>query len=270
MSALIAYRNLSDAATLTGPAETGFPLSNLKTRQLSTRWRVLTPDDSDHDIVIDLGAEKAVRVFAFLGCVNMARSMTMRTSADGVSWSAGISPTVVDDDGCPDLPDNIFFLTPGTTYVFRYFKLSVKRSSGAAFMEAGRLWVSMALDIPYGANSDWSISTRERGSVDESAGLQIYPSAKPRGRELRMSFGALDVEYAYGVSDEVSPVSDVPSFQDLHTYAGAIGEVIAFPRTNHVWPRRLGIYGRLSEDSLSIRHMAGPNYATEVRVIEER
>ncbi len=152
----------------------------------------------------------------------------------------------------------------------RYVKIETP-AFGGDYIEAGRLWIGDALVVPYGADANWTIGTHERGSVDESAGLEVYPSAKPRGRELRLSFTALDESWAFGVpEDGGTTVTDVPSFQDLHTHVGAIGEVIAMPRTDWIWPRRIGIYGRLSDDSLSIRHVAGPVYSTSMRVIEER
>lgn len=271
MSALIAYRNLADAATLSGPATSGFPLDNLKTRQLSTRWRVATPDSSVHTVAVDLGSIKTVNVVALLSCGGVASSgaASLRLSENGSTWTE-LNIENYTDYGAQELPHNIIRVIDDGIEA-RYIEVKVKRASVSnTYIEAGRLWIGSALIIPYGANSDWEISTRERGDLDESAGLQVYPSAKPRGRELRMRFFPLDVSLAFGTSDGGVTGSLVPSFQDLHTYAGGIGEVLAIPRTSNIWPRRIGIYGHLSEDSLSIRHEAGPNYSTSVRVIEER
>lgn len=276
MSALIAYRNLADAATLTASAVAGFPVTNLQTRQLSTRWRLATPDSSVHTVAVDLGSIKTVRVVALLSQINFgdAGATALRLSEDGVTWTE-TSLMAEPDLGVPGLAPNLIRVIEAGVSA-RYIEIKLKRENASpAYIEAGRLWIGDALIIPYGADSDWSISTRERGTVDESAGLEVYPSAKRKGRELRMSFSVLDVAYAYGTpagadgGTWVIP-SDVPSFQDLHTHVGAIGEVIALPRTSYIWPRRVGIYGRLSEDSLSIQHIVGPNYSTSLRVIEER
>jgi hypothetical protein len=271
MSALIAYRNLADSATVTGPENAGFPLTNLATRQLSTGWRSTSSGIPPVVISVDLGFTYTISVVALLSCQNIQDTLsTVKVSEDGVIWSTLYSFGGASDAGVPDLPRNIFKILDSPTLV-QYLELSIVSASGdpLGFVGAGRLWVGDALVVPYGANSDWSIDTRERGTVDESAGLEIYPSAKPRGRELRMSFSPLKIALAYG-TDDGSTALNVPSFQDLHTYAGAIGEVIAFPRSSGIWPRRVGVYGRVSEDSLSIRHLAGPNYSTDLRVIEER
>jgi hypothetical protein len=264
MSALIAYRNLADSAIVTGPENAGFPLTNLATRQLSTKWR---GPNTGVEIVIDLLTDTTVRLVAMLSHnMLIGQTISVYSSPDGTSWTF-VAQSVSTDLGVPDLPQNAFVVIDGGVLT-RYVKVSMA-GAPLAYLEAGRLWIGDALVIPYGANSDWGIKTRERGTVDESDGLEIYPSKKPNGRELRMSFSPTSIALAYGTQDGVTALN-VPSFQDLHTYASAIGEVIAFPRSSGIWPRRVGVYGRLTEDSLDIRHLAGPNYSTDVRVIEER
>jgi hypothetical protein len=273
MSTLIAYRNLADASTITASSIAGNPADNLKIRQLSTNWRAIPPVPSPVVIGVDLGFTYNVSLIALLACVNIDYlSSTVRVSEDGVIWSAPYSLTGGNDEGVPDLPRNTFKIFDSATLV-QFVELSVVSESGdpSGVVGAGRLWVGDAFSHPDGADTSWSLKTIERGSVDESEGLEVYPSTKPRGRELRMSFTGLDSFYAYGVdADGLGPASNVPSLQDLHTHVGAIGEVIAMPRSVGVWPRRAGIYGRLSEDSLDIRHEDGPNFASDVRVIEER
>src|SRR5690606_34293407 len=128
------------------------------------------------------------------------------------------------DLGVPGLPYNMLLVLEAGVEA-RFVELQLSRSNPEhTTAGAGRLWVGDALVVPYGADSDWEIRTRERGSVDESAGLEVYASSKPRGRELRMSFSGLDESLAFGTpEDGGATVSDVPSFQDLHTHVGAIG-----------------------------------------------
>lgn len=272
MSAIITYRNLADAGTLTLASAAGFPKENLQVRQLSTKWRSATSGVSAITLDVDLGFTKYLSVIGMLKCSNIGPLVsTVKISEDGVIWSADYNFLGTSDQAVPDLPRHLFKLFD-TAQLARYIQFSLVSASGdpGGFLEAGRLWIGDAIIVPYGPTSDWSIYTRERGTVDESAGLEAYPSAKPRGRELRMQFSPLNVRYAYGTEDGLTSLANTPCFQDLHTYAGAIGEVIAFPRNTGIWPRRAGVYGRLTEDSLTIRHVAGANYSTDVRVIEER
>lgn len=270
MSALIAYRNLADAATITAATETGYPTSNLQVRQLSTVCRVSTPTSTPVTMEVALPQLTDLRVVALLSCVGMSRLISIATSEDSLTWTSDVDYSTAFDQGVPDLPFNAFAVLSPSPIFARYLRIKISQAEPSDnYAAIGRLWVGDALVVPYGANSDWEIGTRERGDLDESAGLQVYPSARPRGRELRMRFSALDVELAFG-PESGGAYLDRPSFQDLHAHAGAINEVIALPRSVSIWPRRLGIYGHLSEDSLSIRHEAGPNYSTSVRVIEER
>lgn len=273
MSAIITYRNLADAGTLTLASAAGFPKENLQVRQLSKEWRSATNGVSAITLDVDLGFVKSVSVIGLLKCSNIDPLVsTVSISEDGVTWSALYNFNGASDEAVPDLPRHLLKLFD-TAQLAQYVQFSLVSASGdtGGYLEAGRLWIGDAIIVPYGTNSDWSIATRERGTVDESAGLEAYPSAKPRGRELRMSFSPVNVQYAYGTADGgLTSLANTPCFQDLHTYAGAIGEVIAFPRSGGIWPRRVGVYGRLTDDSLTIRHVAGPNYSTETRVIEER
>lgn len=270
MSAIITYRNLADDATITATTESGYPVENLQVRQLSTKCRVSTPTFSPVTIEVELTEQKDIKLVGLLSCVGMSRLISVSTSVDNVTWTPDIDYSSAFDQGVPGLPFNAFAVLDASQTFAKYLRIKVAQAEPSdSYAAIGRLWVGDAIVVPFGANSDWSIATRERGTVDESSGLEVYPSAKPRGRELRMSFSPLDVALAFG-PDGGGYYLDRPSFQDLHTHAGAIGEVIALPRSTDLWPRRLGVYGRLTDDSLTIRHLAGPNYATETRVIEER
>ena len=273
MSAIITYRNLADSGTLTLASAAGFPKENLQVRQLSTKWRSATNGVAAITLDVAIGVVKSVALLGPLKGTNIDPLIsTVRISVDGVNWSSPYNFNGASDEAVPDLPRHLLTLFGAAQYA-QFVQFSLVSGSGdpGGYLEAGRLWIGDAIIVPFGSNSEWSMATRESGTVDESAGREAYPSAKPRSRELRMGFSPLNVQYAYGTADGgLTSLANTPCFQDLHTYAGAIGEVIAFPRDTGIWPRRAGIYGRLTEESLSIRHVAGPNYSTDVRVIEER
>lgn len=284
MSALLSYRNLADAApSVTGSAVANFPLSNLLTRQLSSTWRADT--SVNPEILVDLGADAgAARVIALLG-TNRAgpdtggADMYVFGSADGASWSPLAMPSGPDDTGVPDLPRNVITIVEDAFMAGfpRYLRIIPRwiPVDGASYFEAGRLWIGDALVLPDECDGNWELSVVDSGRADESASKQVYINRGKRQRVLRMAVTLMPTEVAFGFSEGATSATGVPSMQDLMHHVGATGEVLALIRNGAnaanaaIWARRAGIYGRLSGDSLTIRHDDGPNYSTNLSIIEE-
>ncbi len=285
MSALIAYRNLADAATFTaGAALSGYPLANMQTRQLAQVAR-LNSGFGGGTFALDLGSLQTVRLVALLG-INPTgippapptywMDVLVEYSANGTDFSTAWSQAPL-DTGAPDLPYNIIVpvgeSSTQRSFQARYLRISPgwNTPAGVTYFEIGRLWIGDTIEIPNGCDGGWSLAGRDPGGLDESAGLQIYADRRARGRVLSMPVSGVSTDIAFGFDDEDSSATYQPSLDDLVNYAGATGEVIAIPRANSpIWTRRTGIYGHLTPDSLRIRHMSGPKYAMDLTVIEER
>lgn len=286
MSALIFYRNTADTAReVSAPALANFPASNLLTRQLSATWRADLAGTPE--IFMDRGADdtRPVRVVALLATNRAAAAATGEDiyvfgSDDNAAWYP-ISVTLgATDAGVPSLPGNAVTLV-GESFVDtfpRYVRIRPRwiPKDGASFVEAGRLLLGDALVFPDECDGNWEFSVRDRGRIDEAAGLQVYPAVSKRQRVLRMAVTSVPTETAYGFSDDATEASAVPSLQDLMLHAGSTGEVLVLIRGSiddaktALWARRLGIYGHLTDDSLTIRHDDGPHYSTTLTFIEER
>jgi len=276
VAALIAYRNWADTATLTGSSLAGYPLTNLQTRQLKRVWRASSALGAQR-ITVDLGVAKFVDVVALLN-INASALTTssayLEYSADGATWS-NANIVIPGDAGVPDLPRSIIARVPplgGLPQFVRWLRLTAQwaRPPGVNYYEAGRLYISPALILPTGPDAGYSVGARDPSQIDESVDIQVYVDPKSRTRRLSMTFRALPTLIAYGIEEAGGDAFDVPSLQDLQMAAGKSADIIVAPRADSpLWLRRTGIYGRL-ESEVDIRQVAGPNYATEITVLEER
>lgn len=279
MSGYISYRNLADSATITAPDQTVVaPLANMQTRQLALTsvvdvGSVLNPVD----IRLDRGVAAPTvppGICALLG-LNIGNyvsvQMIVQTGPDGSSWTTiGSTGSTFSDEGVPGLPDALICAFSGT--VERYVRIHGYWTSPEEddIRSIGRLWFGPAIVLPEGVNPSWELGVEDTGSLDQSAGAQWYESVRTRTRFLRMGRSQIQADVAFGYSEADLSASDVPSFQGLQMEAGSTGEVIVLPKSpTGLWIRRLGIYGHLDRPP-TIRHDAGPNYSTELTVIEER
>lgn len=281
MSAVIAYNNLVDDATLSGAATivTGFPLANVQTRQLSTTARIAT--SGTPEIIVDFGAQKAIKLISLLGCnVNFGTANTTtvqyRPGTSGawttvaVTWPTDpvVSRAGLSKDAAPALHCVIESGIPNARQV--RIQCGWGRLDGAAYYEIGRLWAGDALVLPAGVDGGWASGFDDPGKLDISAGLQAYESQRARPRTMRLSLSGLAALDAFGFSETANTAVERASLQGLQMYAGCTGEIIVLPRTStSLWMRRIGIYGHLAQ-TFDIQHQAGPNYSAELSVVEER
>jgi len=278
MSALVGYRNLADAATVTATASLiGYPITNVQVRQLSATWRANA--SSNPKIVIDLGTQKSIMLVALLGINAGAFSIgdaTIEYSTDGVSWTPDPSVVLPGDGGSPDLPRCLIVRIPpqllGVKRQTRWIRITPawNRLGGAPYFEVGRLWISDAIEFPDSIDSAWTLLASDSGSIDDSRGLQVYEDKGSRGRVLRARFPAMKTEQAYGFAETDASAVNAPSVDDLFMAAGKTGEVLFIPRADSpLWIRRTAIYGHLTPDSLALGHLAGNRYSWDATVEEE-
>lgn len=279
MSSLICYRNLVDlpACVLslsTGAPLAGYPLDNLKQRQLARSTRIAT--SGVPKIVVDLGSQQRLDIVALIGInatVRTSGDITVEWSNNGSSWATATAacPT---DAGSPDLPRSVLVRVRqagvATKLTTRYLRITPAWGTADSYREIGRLYVADSIVIPKACDAGWTMGCRDRGVLDESSGGQYYADRKARSRVLMMPMSGLETDIAYGFADGATAGPAAPSLDDLLNYAGKTGDVIVAPRAESpLWLRRTGIYGHVTEDSLRIGHRAGTYYDCTLTVEEE-
>ena len=286
MSAIICYRNFIDDPDVTlslntGAPLAGFPLDNLRARQLARSTRLELDDGAPFpmppSIVIDLGAQRSVDLIALIG-INSTKigegAVGVEYSANGIEWDFATA-TCPSDFGAPDLPRSVLVRgrpsSGGSRLTTRFLRIQPNWGTADAYREIGRLYIADSIELTQGCEENWTLGSRDYGVLDRSAGLQYYADRRTRGRVLTMPMSLLDTTTAFGFGDGAVSASNVPSLDDLINFAGTTGDVIVAPRAdNPLWLRRTGVYGHLTDDSLRIEHQAGPNFACILTVEEER
>lgn len=288
MSAIVAYDNLVDTATLSSPSAIvpAFPLTMLQTRQLSNACRSTSSSGGFRTLSVVVtrpgGFDPTKRYFVgYLGVQpGSAYISEIAYSNDGgLTWiplafaltgyifSAGRALAIIN----PVLPPLV-----GAWNVLRVTLKST--NAAAAYVGAGRLWISRFIDVPKGCEVGWELTVIERGTLDFSAGQQAYENRKGRFRQLKMTFQGVPTALAYACDDDgTTPYADAmtlsgmaPSFWGLINAVGATGELIALPRSDGpVFVDRACVYGHCDQVP-AIRHQAGPFHTTELTVIEEQ
>lgn len=282
MGAIIAYRNFVDSATLSiglGSAVAGFPVSNLKVRQLSTVGKITPAPFARLDC--DLGAVKdRIQLIAFVGANSdpygtpgpYPRDFRLTHSTDNATWSSGIlSTTRMGLDLARMGLSPLSALVLQTPISARYLRLDLSWWMSSSSYSAGRLWVSDAVYLPEGTSDNWTVGAIDRGALDLSAGGQAVASVATKLRKLSVSLTKLNADLAFGYPlDGGGAAGDTASIQGMQMVAGNTGEVIVIPRTSDsVFVQRLGIYGHVLNE-YPIRKLPGDNYAVDLTVVEER
>jgi hypothetical protein len=274
MSAGFLYKNLFDsAAAVTGTnTVSGYPVTNLNKRQLSAKWRC---DTAGSKLTIDFGAAKSIRCIVLAGInaqgvASRSNDATIEFSSNGSDWTSAAFDLPV-DAGCASLPSTLVVFLEAAV-LRRYLRIGPAWIVPDGYWEIGRVMVGNVLEIPDGCENGWKESIYDPGTVDTSAGNQIYSDPRSTGRMVTIPFpGGVPNSVARGFAPDASAAGDVPSFQDMFLTVGSTREVFGVPTTSSpLWMRRIGIYGRLTEDSLTIEKLDGDNYAVTVTIIEER
>lgn len=285
MSAIVAYRNWFDGVGSILPwtfnysglgypdalqPVTGYPAENLRTRQLSNvaRFERVPGGAVTGPCAVELVAPSAqpVSIIAVIG-IDLPDSVLYKPSGGSyvsLALVTGYSSLL----GIPG--QGFVFVPPGT--LVEKVQLYWNTIPDGDYFEQSRVFIADALLLPTGVDSGWSLTVDDPGRLDVSAGRQWYESKLPRTRLLSVSARPLTTEQAFGISAEGTTIPSffpVPSVQDLQFHAGATGEVVVIPRTDGQWAYRAGVYGHLERPPV-LRHLAGPNYAADFNVIEER
>jgi hypothetical protein len=290
MPGLIAYRNMVPEATLTlsvGTAIAGFPLDNVKSRQLETAFRA-TASASSPQIIMDLAVghrTRAPRVVALLnvsGTTPNGGQFSVDRSDNGIAWTT-VSSYVAADVSPIEIPSHLILVLPKTTPAARYWRIRTTLIPNGItpdwYYQIGRVWLSGAIDLSAfldigkasGFTNGWSSSAVDTGLLDLSAGRQAHETPGVRCRRLVCAVGRMPTEIAYGLNEAgaVQSAFSTANFHDMLMHVGATGSVIAIPREHGQWPRRTAVYGPITRP-LAIDHISGPHYKTACEFVEER
>jgi hypothetical protein len=246
---IIGFPNLISDATLSGGSwEASLPLTNLQDRRLAKKARTTTNTTAAATVVIDLLAEKPIRLFALVknnltsldgtyrlrGSNDSGFATTEYDSGEVEVWAAAYETTDLeweDDnfwDGKPD-QEYIYDLQETSTLnlihvlpsivMARYWKLEITDPSNAdGYIEAGRIFISsqwqVTNNIKYGASLGYETNT----SVDESLDGTEYFDVRTAYRNFKFELESydyneghsklLDISRKVGVDKEVFVVPD--------------------------------------------------------------
>lgn len=288
MAAVIAYDNLADVSTLSSPSTivSGFPLSELQTRQLSSTCRSTTDSGGFRTlsvVVTRVGGFDPTKNYlvGFLGTgPGVSYISEIAYSNDGGStWNAIPYQLSGYMFGANRALAIINPVVPPPVGSWNQVRVTLKANNAAdAYISAGRFWFGGFLNVPNGCDAGWQLEFIDPGKLEFSAGLQAYESPRTRIRQLQMRFTGLPTSLALACTDDGSSglVDSTTfsglgrSFYDLIESVGATGELIAMPRqAGAAFVDRACIYGHLAQTP-AIVHRAGPNFSTELTVVEER
>lgn len=283
MSALIAYKNLADSATLTTPGSATPSLENLKTRQLTDVVSVVPAGGGfgQSQVDADLGAVMRIDIVGLLALnredfqsgplrsIAMLQVKISNTSDHASPVFSGNGQTVV-DFGDRTLPMNVFCFPGGVSG--RYVRIEFYEPlPGYQPRRVGRVWIGPAVVFERGTDADWAIDIVDPGALDVSAGGQWFGSPRPKVRKLSFNVTGIKTDQAVGTIDAVEDDPTYPCVLLAAQAVGTTGEVIVIPRASiDRWVTRTGIYGHFHGNGLNLRHLAGPNFSTSGSVIEER
>lgn len=219
---------------------------------------------------LSLDAPDAIHVVAVLGITSDSGSVTIdHRAGDTGTWTM-LAVADLRSQANDYLPKSVIVAIqdgiPAASQVRVSFTSMASLHHGAA-----RLWAGPALTLPQGVDAGWSMTFRDSGSLDVSAGQQWYASTGVRTRALTIPLeGAQETRTAWGFDDGDETTTSAMSLHALQLEAGTTGEVIAIARTDtQLWTRRTAIYGHI-EQPWSIAHKAGPYWGSTITVVEER
>lgn len=166
-------------------------------------------------------------------------------------------------------PQNLVIPLPASIEPDRRFKLTWSSLDSQPFGLA-RLWLGEAIDLPDGVDAQWRMGFRDSGTLDQTDGQQVVPTAGIITSTVQVTLGAVDTETAWGFQDNGTTVTKADNLRAMQLEAGTTGEVIVVPRTGTaLWAQASTIYGHI-DTPWEIEHVAGPNWRASFTLSEER
>jgi hypothetical protein len=246
----------------------GYPAENLQERQLSSVARFERVGGGA--VTGPCGVELVNPFASGITAINII-VVIGRDLPDYIGYYiGGYSLVAVSAGGAYSMADNqsIGFyllpagLTPGN------IKLQWNDIPPGDYYELSRVYITNALELSDGVESNWNLGFDDSGTLEDSEGKQWYENKGVRTRKLSFNVSAMPATVAF--SPESGSLFSNTSILDMAFHAGQTGDVIAIPRSqNGEWIFRAAVYGHF-QNTPTISHQAGDNYATSFTVIEER
>jgi len=178
----IAYVNLIDDATLTPVSEDLiYPVENVQNQRLAKPWR--TTSLTGVSVVADLGGTASVMMAAILGH-NLTTSATLTIS--GNTTSSFVAPSYTTS---MTSVDGIILKYFGAAQELRYWQYTIEDPTNtAAYVEVGRLWLGVFLQVEPTSTVDFSVNKRRSDTVTYGRGRQKYATEGVGWRAFDLSF----------------------------------------------------------------------------------
>lgn len=280
MSAILAYRNLADSATLSANpgVVSGYPVSNVQQRQTSVFTRLV--DTFPRYLVMDFGVAVLPRFIGLFGTnatamVGPIGMVALQSSIDGSTWN-GVSIATANDAGAPTIPKDVKVLVPTTTPARRYWRLLPAwfKPAEQPYYQVGRLWVSRSQDLvelPEGIDARWTRRIIDSSRLDAVADDSAIEDRGSIRRRLGATISAKGSPATWGFAEGATSVpSAIASLDDMQMTVGATGECVILPRTSSpLWIHRLGQRGHIPS-GMELKDETGGYYTCSFEHVEER
>lgn len=254
-AARVGWRNLADSGAISASSFVPLtPPTILQNPHVARKWR--GANGASEHVTVDLVSPAAIDCVALMGVSLSAAGITRirasladSSALDGAAHDSGAAAGRID----PRYPHLIHLMPAPVTA--RYLRIDLTEP-GAAFVEAGRLFVGLTeqftVNFAYGWERGWADPSR----VTKSRGGQSYVDRADPYRQLNLTFGHLGEAQRYGV------VEDIDQFCGKHT------DILMLTDPTSTALARDSIWGRV-EDATPVSQ---PSFATYSKIyrIEER
>jgi hypothetical protein len=275
MSAIIAYNNSADLATLSTNVipHAGYPLSYLQTRSSGDFTRF--PVAGAPYIQLAFPTARRPRFIGLFG-INAAAIATgmVSVTADYGLGHQTVAVQIYNDAGAKKLPKDVkLIVPPGANSNQWRITPNWSRVGSVNYFQAARLWAATLatdmIEIPEGIDQTWTLGTYDTSTVDESEGGQGYEDKRIVRRQLRGRISVKESDFMFGFADGATSAADVTSMQDAQMTIGKTGEVVVAHRSSSpLWLHRACFRGRMP-NGIEIVNQADGYMSVEVSALEE-
>lgn len=212
-AARIGWDNLADRGAVTASSfAIATPPPVLQSPHVARRWRGVA--GAAEYLTIDLFAVKPVDCVALFGLNLSAAGLTrIRLSAGD---SSALDGAAYDSDPAGPVAGRVNPRWPALIHLLpapvmaRYVRIDLQEP-GAAFIEAGRIFVGATTQFETNFAYGWSRGYVDRSRTTESRGGQTYVDRDNSYRVLELQFGFVEAAERWGV------IEDVDQFNGKHT-----------------------------------------------------
>lgn len=208
-AARIGWNNLADAGAISASSFVMLtPPTILQNPHVARKWRGVA--GAAEYLIIDLGSVVSIDCVALMG-VNLTPVGLTRIRAS-TGDSSGLDGSAYDSDPAgasagrvnPRYPSLVELLP--VAVLARFVRIDLEQP-GAAFIEAGRLFIGLTeqfkINFGYGWNRGWN----DRSRITESRGGQSYVDRDNAYRTLDMTFGFVDAAQRYGLIEDIDQLN---------------------------------------------------------------